>query len=281
MQPSTIMTIGPADATRLLENNRNNRTISDKIVRQYADDMREGRWKETGNPINIGVSGNLLNGQHRLWAIIESGVTLRFHVIYETDEEAFATFDTGRTRDLTQLISISDPGHPDKAVVGGAARLVKMWEDTPTAKSAFNSNLLPTRATMSDFAHRMLQEKEFDWATRVAGQINSLKAGRTWYAAALYIIAHQQGGSYGDRTQEMLDTFHQGISKGIALAEGDPRLALRNYVISRGAPKGSTTEQRIYMALTIRAWNAWLEGKSVRNFAWRSDGEFPKARKAV
>ena len=124
MQPSTVMSIGPEEAMRLFENNKNNRAISDKIVKQYAADMRAGNWKETGDPIYIDINGNLLNGQHRLWAIIESGVTLRFHVIYETDDDAFATFDTGRVRDLSQLVGISNPDHPDKACAAGAARLV-------------------------------------------------------------------------------------------------------------------------------------------------------------
>ena len=44
MQPSTIMTIGPAEAIKLLENNAGNRTISDRVVSQYAAEMKAGNW---------------------------------------------------------------------------------------------------------------------------------------------------------------------------------------------------------------------------------------------
>lgn len=272
MQPSTIMTIGPAEATRLLENNKDNRSISDKVVQQYAREMAAGNWRETGNPINIGVSGNLLNGQHRLWAIIESGVTLRFHVIYETDEEAFATFDTGRTRDLTALIGMRHAEHPDKACVGGAARLVRMWEETPRDRN-FNPNTLPTRQSMVEYASEMLEDPDFDWATRVAGQNVPLRVGRTWYAAALYVIASSQNKS--EEAEDMVVGFHNGVAKGIGLEEGDPRLALRTYVTKRGAPRG-ISEQRIYMALTVRAWNAFVKGRRLANVTWRGDSVFPE-----
>ena len=278
MQPSRIMEIGPETATRLLERNENNRPISDRIVKQYAQDMRDGKWKETGNPINIDVSGNLLNGQHRLWAIIESGATIRFHVIYETDADAFATFDTGRTRDLTQLIGIKRPDHPDKAAASGAARLIKMWEEADP-HNGFNTAVIPTRSVMVEFTDLLLDDPAFEWASRVAYHIHTLKAGRTWYAAALYIIGRAQGDNPRIEVQNKVAMFHKGVAKGIGLDEGDPRLALRNYVISRGSPNGST-EQRIYMALTVRAWNAWLAGRTVKNLAWREDSVFPTADKA-
>ncbi len=275
MQPSMIKAIGPAEAARMLEKNGNNRPISDSIVKQYAQDMRDGLWRETGNPINVDTDGNLLNGQHRLWAIIESGVTLKFHVIAETEQDAFATFDTGRTRDLSQLVGIAYSEHNDKVAVSGAARLIKMWEEAPPSRG-FNTNIIPTRPTMVRYAGKLLQEPAFVWATQIAHQINPLRVGRTWYAAALYIIARKQSADMSNGVRETLQKFHDGVARGIGLTEGDPRLALRNYVTLRGSA-GSSTDQRIYMALTVRAWNSWLQGRDIKYLAWRADSEFPEA----
>ena len=271
MQPSTIMTIGPAEAIKLLENNAGNRLISDRVVSQYAAEMKAGNWLETGNPINIGAkSGKLLNGQHRLWAIIESGVTLKFHVIYEVDEDgAFATYDTGRVRVLAQLVSIRHPDHTDPTCASSAARLIWMWEHTEPTKK-FNKKLIPAKATLVDYASHLLEDPGFDWATRVAHQIQVVRAGRSWYAAALYLIAMSEGG-VTDKLQE----FHAALISGAGLNAGDPRLALRNYVITRGAAR-EVDEQRVYMILTVRAWNTYVQGRTIRSLSWREGSAFPE-----
>lgn len=256
MQPSTIMTITPEVATRLLENNSGNRTISDQVVQQYAREMRAGRWKETGNPINISKDGTLLNGQHRLWAIVESGVTLRFHVIYEEDSEAFATFDTGRVRTADVLLGMVAPEHPDKACAAGAARLVYMARNTPDDKN-WNKNTLPSRSGLVAYAETLLDEPAFWWATTAAKRIIALRAGRTWYATALYLLASAQD---TERGKQEVTEFHIGVSTGAGLATTDPRLTLRNFMIKHGGPVGMT-EQRQYVSAVIRCFNAWVGGK--------------------
>lgn len=256
MQPSTVMTISPEIATRLLEQNTGNRNISDRVVQQYAREMKAGRWRETGNPINISKNGVLLNGQHRLWAIVESGVTLRFHVIYEDDSEAFATFDTGRTRTTDVLVGMVAPDHPDKACASGAARLVYLTLTTPDDKN-FNKNTLPSRSGLVSYAEGLLTQPEFWWATTTAKRVHSLRAGRTWYAAALYLIADRQSGEPG---KDKVIEFHAGVASGANLEQSDPRLTLRNFMIKHGGPKG-LTEQRQYMSAVIRCFNAWVKGK--------------------
>lgn len=273
MQPSTVMPIGPTEATRLLEGNKNNRPISDKIVQQYAAEMRAGGWRETGNPINIDVDGSLLNGQHRLWAIIESGVTLRFHVIYESDPEAFATFDTGRMRTADTLIGMVRPEHTDKACAAGATRLVYLARHTEPDQS-FNKNILPTRSGLVAYAEDLLNDKKFWWASSVAKQIQPLRAGRTWYAAALFLIAEAQDDEYG---YVKVMEFHDGVATGAGLTAQDPRLTLRNYMIKNGGPSG-LVEQRLYMAAVVRVFNAWSSGKPLSRIQLGQYEVLPAAR---
>lgn len=252
------MPIGPEQAVRLLEGNKNNRPISDQTVRQYAAEMKAGRWRETGNPINIGADGTLLNGQHRLWAIIESGVTVRFHVIYETDEAAFATFDTGRTRTAQTLIGMVRPEHSDKSTAAGAARLVYLARNTEPDQP-FNKNILPTRSGLTTYAEDLLNDREFWWATSVAKQVIGLRAGRTWYAAALFLLAEAQVVEEG---QVKVTEFHEGIASGAGLSGDDPRLTLRNFMVRHGGPKG-LAEQRLYMSAAVRVFNAWMAGRQM------------------
>jgi len=65
------LTITPSIAKGYLENNQNNRRVKDTKVKLYAREMMAGRWKEgTAEFIKISKAGNVLDGQHRLLAII-------------------------------------------------------------------------------------------------------------------------------------------------------------------------------------------------------------------
>ena len=61
-------------------------------VREYAQMMREGRWNRRyrdGNTILIDQDARVINGNHRMRAIVESGATLVLlvQVIQMTDPE--------------------------------------------------------------------------------------------------------------------------------------------------------------------------------------------------
>ena len=65
--------ITPKLAKELLLKNNSNRRITKSFVTTYANDMREGRWKgNTAEFIKIADDGDILDGQHRLLAIIET-----------------------------------------------------------------------------------------------------------------------------------------------------------------------------------------------------------------
>lgn len=65
--------VTPAMATKWLEEgNTHNRKVRDSVVMRYAADMKAGRWKQTHQGIAFNGDGTLLDGQHRLFAIIEA-----------------------------------------------------------------------------------------------------------------------------------------------------------------------------------------------------------------
>jgi predicted nucleic acid-binding Zn ribbon protein len=74
---ASIVYVTPEMAERWLGHNKVNRNLRNRRVDQFARDMRSGRWQLTGEAIKFGKSGNLIDGQHRLWAVIESGCTSR------------------------------------------------------------------------------------------------------------------------------------------------------------------------------------------------------------
>lgn len=76
-----VVLITPEVANRMLDRNTGNRSIRASVARRYAEEMKRGSWRETGDPIRVSVNGNLIDGQHRLHAITLSGVPLRAPII--------------------------------------------------------------------------------------------------------------------------------------------------------------------------------------------------------
>lgn len=71
----------------------------------YASDMLAGLWSDdVADPIVFSKSGKLLNGQRRLHAIVQSGVTLSMLVVTVENESGYKFTDTGHSRTFSDLI---------------------------------------------------------------------------------------------------------------------------------------------------------------------------------
>lgn len=72
-----IEMVTPERAQKILDSNgdRNRRRRHGRVQR-YAADMRTGKWRITGETVRLDENGMLLNGQHRLAAVVLSGATV-------------------------------------------------------------------------------------------------------------------------------------------------------------------------------------------------------------
>lgn len=104
---SDIVAITPTDAAKWLRANRVNRPVRRKHVEFLARQMTDGEWKVNGQAIVIGDNEQILDGQHRLLAIIESGVTVESLVVYGISEDAFKTIDTGIVRTGSDALALN------------------------------------------------------------------------------------------------------------------------------------------------------------------------------
>jgi len=105
---SVLEFINPDMARVYLERMRNNRTLSQRIVNQYARDMTAKRWiSGTPQGIAFDAEGFLIDGQHRLQAIVKSGMTIQMLVIRNCSNESMLVMDSGKKRSAYQSAVIA------------------------------------------------------------------------------------------------------------------------------------------------------------------------------
>src|SRR5438874_11918141 len=85
---SRVQTITPKKALEYLEHNTANRPLSGRTVRDFAQAMRRGEWRVTHQGIAFDTSGALVDGQHRLAAIVEADVPVEVTVFSEVEHVA-------------------------------------------------------------------------------------------------------------------------------------------------------------------------------------------------
>jgi hypothetical protein len=106
----SVEEISPDTAAAWLRCNRLNRPVRRNHVAFLAREIESGLWQMNGQPIVISENEDVLDGQHRLLAVIESGITIKTLVVYGIGKEAFKTIDTGAARSGADALSVWFPG---------------------------------------------------------------------------------------------------------------------------------------------------------------------------
>jgi hypothetical protein len=115
--------VSPAMARDWLHNNFRNRPLKDDVVEAYARDMANGVWVPTHQGIAFNDQDELIDGQHRLHAIVRSGKTVRTMVTFglpgRIEGHEMTTMDAvdrGRTRSVADQLKIQH-GLKDGSVI--------------------------------------------------------------------------------------------------------------------------------------------------------------------
>lgn len=115
-----IARITPSQAKRWLDvDNHRNRAIRPSRVSYLADEITSGRWQVTHSGIAFDAKGNLLDGQHRLAAIVKAGVAVEIVVMRNVPTESYIAMDRGSVR------SIADVLRSDQRATGVAMAIVR------------------------------------------------------------------------------------------------------------------------------------------------------------
>jgi hydrogenase maturation factor len=103
-----IMDISPAQAADFLRTNRINRSIRMSWVKKLAGMIERGEWQLTHQGIALNSDNELLDGQHRLHAIVLANRTVPMQVTFDCERSAFLAVDNGIKRTLSDHLKVSN-----------------------------------------------------------------------------------------------------------------------------------------------------------------------------
>lgn len=266
-----VVTVTPDMAKDWLSRNGKNRRYSQQHAEKIAKSIKAGEWVVNGETICFDDNGRLLDGQHRLNAIILSGQPIRVAVATGiSDPSAFETYDSvQRTRGADQIAEMK--GVSNARRVTAAARVVMAWEKSKTISEfhrAMMGNVSGTPHELSDLASEIAEE--VDHCHKMIGS-TILKMTRVGSALlGMLVILNRID-------PVTTQSFLTKVSTGVVDGPKDPALVYRDRMLSgNGMFKNERRWRVAAMAITVKAWNAEKSGSSVSTLRFRQDGDSPE-----
>lgn len=236
-------------AVKYLEKNEHNRYLNSRTVDRYAQQMTRGEWQVNGEPIMFSEAGNLLNGQHRLSAIVAADKTIAIPVFRGVEESAIKTIDTGKPRSLADHLKIhgyrADTGM-GLTVIAATIRIVFDF-DEQGFYSQRKVKITPTDAIKFLGDNKDLFDSAkflYDHRTKSPVPVSVL--------VALHYL-------FRKINFEKADVFMEKFFSGENLNKSSPILTLRHKLdfSTQGRHQGYV-QRRMCVALIIQAFEAFL-----------------------
>ncbi len=123
------MIITPECATEMLERNEGNRSLRNGIVKKYSRLMREGLWNaNVPESITFTADGKLIDGQHRLNAIVDADVPVALNVTILARGASHDGIDVGAKRCVKDILLIEHGKRATNSTLSSVAAFIRYRE---------------------------------------------------------------------------------------------------------------------------------------------------------
>lgn len=253
--------ITPELASEYLTKNTHNRNLRGAIVAIYAAAMMAGQWVLNGESIKFAPDGTLVDGQHRLAAIVEAGVGVHILVVRDVDIESQLTVDVGLRRSIADHLTWR--GEVNSTTLGATLNAVHTYRKT----GMFNVGTAApgVRGTYRDLLDLLDAEPAIRDSVRVAKNLNAALKCPTGAMAALHYTLWCM-------SPEDADGFFEALTSGADLAPDNPVFVLRRAMERAQRERVHKMATKYLMAITIKAWNLWIVGDTCKVLGWRAGG---------
>lgn len=258
-----VILVGPDLAHKWLGKNTHNRKAKDGRIASYAADMRAGKWDLNGEAIKIDRNGKILDGQNRLYAVIESNCEVLMLVITGLPPETQESMDSGAVRTFADVLKLRQEAHNTE--LAAITRQVTLWE--LGRRGSTGGSVRPTVAQMS---HTL---EEYPWLREVAKESATISTssslprsivGLCWWlffrvdpADCKYFFERLREDQQVSSSAQAIFILRRALAKSVTEVRGDRSPAYLT-------------------AITIKAWNAFREGRHISSLSFRPGGSNPE-----
>lgn len=253
--------VTPNIAVRWMERNHGNRNRRRMHVARLVRDMEGGNYLVTGDTIKFDRDDRLIDGQHRLAAIVETGIPVWMLIVRNLDPKVQTVLDANAKRSASDALGFTGVSEY-RTVVAGMAQIAlsRASGKMVTALESFKFN--GTNAEIIDW---FTENPDAEWAASYGVKMSKLIGSTpsvTAYATLLFSRIDPAACS----------EFFESTSELRTNGTSDPRFTLLRTLErdrkNRGTPNNST--QFSYL---VRAWNAWRVDKPLTKLPVENAGK--------
>lgn len=266
--------VGPVEAEMLLSiNAENQRNYVPSRSEAMARDIQNGNWRVTGESLKISEGDVLMDGQHRLNAIIMSGRKVDIQLCRGLPENAFDAMDSGKVRTIADRLQTKGIG--GGRAKGSVATAILEYQTKNIGGGALN----PTNIEREKTIEMNLQEivKAIDWSNANLKRIGSNNQ------SSIFAIFAIQNGAYKNKASDFLKQMSEYIHREITLPDESQVKILvdrldKDKVLSKNGQHKLRAENGFMIAY---AFMKFVNKETFKNFNvpqnWPYLGDFPNA----
>lgn len=246
------ISVTPTIAGQWLKWNTGNRNPKDNHVNALASRMEKGEWMLNGQAIIFDNTGQLLDGQHRLLAVVKFGEPVLFDVRFGVDPESFRVIDDGMKRTAGDVMDINGVPYP-KTAAAAVKRIINYYKGMTDTRGNTWSN--PSNNEQLDF---------YNSNPIIA---DCVEHGLRWYHISDRLVSASDFSAYyflmRKKNEHKAHEFLQGLADGVGLQVKSPVYQLRKRLVAYRMDKNVRVKASIKLALISKAWNLFLRDEEV------------------
>ena len=247
-----IETVTPEVAEQWLTANKDNRSQRPKAIAAYGRDMLTGEWLFTGESIKFDWNDRLIDGQHRLEAIVSTGATIQTLVVRNLDPKVQYVLDTAAKRTAGDALRFAGVSVQPKDIAS-IARVAITFEAGRLRNALDSAKVDVTHSEVLAWHHANPDvETAVVFTSRVWKKVGGTIAGLGFAVLTLMRI------DAGD-TIEFFESSAEFRTNGT----GDPRKAMLD-AFGKIRSERRTPTPAEQLAIVFRAWNSWREQKDLK-----------------
>lgn len=255
-----VMKISPKDARLMLQNNIHNRNINDDHVNSLTRALQAGEWKLNYDPIRLAQDGTLLDGQHRLLAVIKSRRSIKALVIWGLPMDTQETIDIGQKRSLAAMLKLR--GEKNSATVASILHFIWRYDNNVVTRGATK----PTPQALI----RILEENP-----QIRDEVSLVARTRKRLRLAPGLIGGMHH-IFSRINEDDADLFFEYLIDPVRVEADDPIYVLRKLVERSAAHPNLAPKPGRMAAYVIKTWNFWRDGEKITTLVWKPTGKRPE-----